>query len=285
MAGSWSNQAVQTTQVIVDSGTPQSGLFVYNGTPGPGTLAESITAEAGTDPYGNAYVAGAAGYYEDGTVAWNATAGGPDSAATVVNYSDDSPAEQGVAGLFNGSLVLGTGAPIAELAAQVALYCQSATEGQLIVNLVDSSGTSGGMTMQPTPGFLATITPQGMEWQTPTYATDWAAKDNAGAFPGAQLRVDAEDNLVIKGVLHMTLAAGLAAGTYTINSTDLVAPFVPKQSWRLPGGEHTSSANVWKAQVLVEVTTAGQIQLTTSSAIAQGDNFYISWDCPLGNVS
>ncbi len=42
---------------------------------------------------------------------------------------------------------------------------------------------------------------------------------------------------------------------------------------------------MWKAQVLVEVTTAGQIQLTTSSAIAQGDNFYISWDCPLGNVS
>jgi hypothetical protein len=38
--------------VIIQTGTPGSGLFLYNGTPGPGTLLASVT-ESSTDPFGN----------------------------------------------------------------------------------------------------------------------------------------------------------------------------------------------------------------------------------------
>jgi hypothetical protein len=41
---------------------PDDGLFVYDGTPGPGTLIASIASAPGTDPYGNAYDAGVTTY-------------------------------------------------------------------------------------------------------------------------------------------------------------------------------------------------------------------------------
>ena len=51
MSGSaWSNQ-VQSL-VIIQTGSPGSGLFLYNGTPGPGTLLASVT-ESTADPFGN----------------------------------------------------------------------------------------------------------------------------------------------------------------------------------------------------------------------------------------
>lgn len=43
------------TVIIKQTG---QGLFVYQGTPGPGTLLVAIAAVAGTDPYGNTYVRG-----------------------------------------------------------------------------------------------------------------------------------------------------------------------------------------------------------------------------------
>jgi hypothetical protein len=50
----WSNQA--SDQIVIEGSS--AGLFVYNATPGPGTLFISLTAQAGIDPYGNAYNAG-----------------------------------------------------------------------------------------------------------------------------------------------------------------------------------------------------------------------------------
>jgi hypothetical protein len=47
---------VRARQVIISGSA--DGVFVYYGTPGPGTLAGSWAAAAGTDPYGNSYVAG-----------------------------------------------------------------------------------------------------------------------------------------------------------------------------------------------------------------------------------
>lgn len=51
-----SQSIVRARQVII-SGTAD-GVFVYNGTPGPGTLVGSWAALAGTDPYGNSYSRG-----------------------------------------------------------------------------------------------------------------------------------------------------------------------------------------------------------------------------------
>lgn len=61
----WSNVGaaiLEAVTVIITTGTPGSGIFVYQGTPGPGTLVGSWTSAAGTDPYGNQYIAGATTY-------------------------------------------------------------------------------------------------------------------------------------------------------------------------------------------------------------------------------
>lgn len=52
----WLTQIVIASQVIIIG--PDDGLFVYSGTPAAGNLIISAAAEAGTDPYGNAYPKG-----------------------------------------------------------------------------------------------------------------------------------------------------------------------------------------------------------------------------------
>lgn len=46
------------TTVIIQGNTPNTGLFIYKGAPGNGTLIGSWTANAGVDPFGNTYPAG-----------------------------------------------------------------------------------------------------------------------------------------------------------------------------------------------------------------------------------
>lgn len=50
-AGGWDEPGVLSL-VIIETGIPGSGLFLYNGVPGVGTLLASVT-ESGTDPFGN----------------------------------------------------------------------------------------------------------------------------------------------------------------------------------------------------------------------------------------
>ncbi len=293
MSGSWSNTgSVQAYVVVITTGVVGSGLFVYDGPPATGNLIASIAAAAGTDPYTNDYLAGFTSYGTGGGFAQllagalnigSGTGGEPDTAdqasITLDILDPGVPCLQllgPIGTTFTDQLLLRLipGTPGAGTADGGATILQVLDKDQTSAAAVQLSGAVVRTDLEGNPYTL----------QTPVYATDWAAKDNNGAFPGLQLRLDGQDNLTLKGVFHMTLAAGLAAGTYTINSTALVAPWLPAESWRLPGGDHTSSSNVWKAQVLVEVTTGGLIQITTSSAIAQGDNFYVSWDCPLGDL-
>ena len=56
----WNSQAVIAQLVIIEG--PDDGLFVYSGTPAFGNLSDSITSMAGTDEFGNAYLAGTASY-------------------------------------------------------------------------------------------------------------------------------------------------------------------------------------------------------------------------------
>lgn len=49
-------------QVLVVTGSAGSGVFVYSPHPGNGNLISTITAAPGTDPFGNAYLAGLTDY-------------------------------------------------------------------------------------------------------------------------------------------------------------------------------------------------------------------------------
>src|SRR5215469_12889489 len=57
----WENENVFPL-LIITAGGGFTGLFVYSPGPGSGNLTASIAAQAGTDPYGNAYVAGITSY-------------------------------------------------------------------------------------------------------------------------------------------------------------------------------------------------------------------------------
>lgn len=57
------------TTIIIEGTSPQTGIFLYNGAPGLGTLVGSWTVAAGVDQYGNAYAQG----FQLQAVAANAT--------------------------------------------------------------------------------------------------------------------------------------------------------------------------------------------------------------------
>ena len=71
----WSGQA--STLIVLQVTIPgYSGLFIYGGAPGPGTLIMSIAAAAGTDPYGNAYPAGIGLFGSTDQLVWPASGTG-----------------------------------------------------------------------------------------------------------------------------------------------------------------------------------------------------------------
>lgn len=55
----YANGDAEFNDVTIRGGvTEDSTFFLYNGTPGPGTLIVALSATAGTDPFGNTYQAG-----------------------------------------------------------------------------------------------------------------------------------------------------------------------------------------------------------------------------------
>ena len=103
MAGSaWTNQV--QNQVIVAGAN--GGVFVYSASPAFGNLVTSDTATSGTDPYGNAYLAGFTTYIDNhpafanwtATSLWNgklsvyeaATAAGPWSLLTSISVGQNA---------------------------------------------------------------------------------------------------------------------------------------------------------------------------------------------------
>lgn len=54
--------AFEVVANLVVISTPGTGIFVYSGQPAFGKLVASLTAQSGTDPYGNAYKAGITSY-------------------------------------------------------------------------------------------------------------------------------------------------------------------------------------------------------------------------------
>lgn len=95
MAGSWSNSA-SSLIVLVEQISGYSGLFAYSPAPGLGNLVLSITAAAGTDPYGNAYDADLTLYSSEGKI--NFLVNGSDILSTWLDTTNGSQIEMAVGG-------------------------------------------------------------------------------------------------------------------------------------------------------------------------------------------
>lgn len=114
----WKSQAVIAQLVIIEG--PGDGLFVYDGTPALGSLVQSVTPMAGTDPYGNAYLQGDTNYEKVGSgyVATNvnnariqfyeaATFAGPWTAEAIITGRTSSPpAGQTVLSVTQGAVAV-----------------------------------------------------------------------------------------------------------------------------------------------------------------------------------
>lgn len=220
------------------------------------------------------------GYYADGNIAWQATV---TPSATITSYSDDVPSLRQAASLESGAFMLsGAGDPNIT---HSAVFLNTGSSGNLFITLVDAAGVNTSMQIEATT-FGAAALISGFEiWNTPIAATNWALGDTGGSFGAFQYRKDGLDNIKCLGAIHMTLAAGLASGTYSFLSSSVPVKYRPAKNWRFGTAEHTSSANVAKAQALISLTPGGVFQIATGSAIAQNDNFYIYGEFPLGNIS
>jgi hypothetical protein len=309
MAGSWSNTATNLI-ILIEQISGYSGIFGYSPAPGPGDLVLSVTAAAGTDPYGNAYEAGVTLYSADGTInlfdthgSWTASNGnssidievGPGSVAENFTPSDVSGVtwDPGSIGATIASR-LGTDTPLLFLSSptndanpsedsQIILYGAPKTSSGDVLNEIQLS-THRVWADADTVAWVTTGWIKAAEtWHTPTFAANWASTgtlNGNATFRGMQYRHDAEDNVWILGA---AVANGAGASVFT-----LPAGYRPPTNMRclLPAWIFDSSAGTTTA-VQVQVTEAGVVNAASSLTgitIAAGDQLWINGKFPLGNV-
>lgn len=289
------NGSAEFNNVVIRGGTVVSGTSLYySGTPAAGNLIASIAAVSGTDAFGNPYLAGISTYDRVRGI-WSNIVSGQSAygnmSSTIPPVLDlttygfivnEPPGGSGVLNIFGSSQPVNfTDAPQIQLIAGFPSITSGAYGGEPQVWITDANLNSivnlmvtGQVRKQGLTGsaFLRTDIVANV---------NWAQGDNAGVFTNLKWFPDALDNVVLSGVVHATAAMG--AGTHQINGTNIPAPFMPQSTQQLPGGEHTSSADVWKAQVLMRFLTSGAIDITTPAAIVAGDNFYVSVSFPLHN--
>jgi hypothetical protein len=118
-------------------------------------------------------------------------------------------------------------------------------------------------------------------WKVPVAAANFALGSTASAtYKALQYRLDTEDNTVIKGAMHAT--AALAAGVYAM--TTLTGRYLPVDLYSFDGF-HVSNTDVFKAVFRVALSpSTGLLQISTTAAIAIGDNFYFDMTIPRGNL-
>lgn len=114
------NAFIVAQRVIVFGTGAFRGVFVYSGTPGKGTLSGSVTAVAGTDPYGNAYLAGTTEYFFNTTTGlWSACQmagvtgiGNAGTFAAVTFWTSPGPASQMAGPWTEQGSLLGTNSSV-----------------------------------------------------------------------------------------------------------------------------------------------------------------------------
>jgi hypothetical protein len=276
----------QGTDFVINT----NGEFFYSAAPAAGNLIASIAPVAGSDTFGNPYLAGITSYDNAGgfftNILGDAVSFGPITAGVPVTAGAGE-----ITGVGGGLRVF---SPVTAGSPQ--LMTMELDSGLLNAKPTPSSpaatfhSTSGGPVLVIAQGAFVALDPAQLpnllpyQWQIPTAATNWALGDNGGSFGGMQYRIDGMDNVAAIGAVHMTLAAGLVAGTYSIFNAAVPAAYRGAKSWRV-NAVHTSSANVTKEAAQFTWNSNGVVQVTASAAIAQGDNFYLDGTFPLGNIS
>jgi hypothetical protein len=179
--GGWDEPGVLSL-VIIETGIPGSGLFLYNGVPGPGTLLASVT-ESTADPFGNTTQPGGFVVYDGAAyieMHVNTGAGAPalEMVTGVASEADHAalytfPNDVGLVNEIIGTFLIGPGSSFDGLQAAINLASSAANGSEIAVGTLGmiKSGVFTNWATWDTSGFQS-ISPGGGTWQANGTQTD-----------------------------------------------------------------------------------------------------------------
>lgn len=292
-----SDGSAEFNNVVIRGGTVISGLALYyNGTPAAGNLIASIAAAGGTDSFGNTYLSGISSY-NTAALRWVSMQSGQTAYGWMSNAIPPVLDTSNVATVSGGlGRLLLRGSPDSTIALPDSPYFYMlAGLSNVAVNLPPGSGEPEINIDDNTGNSVISMTISGGLYKTGIGTailprvdvvpnTNWGLHNAAATLPTLSYWLDTNDNLTLFGTLHPT--AAMASGNHQITLGTNPLPsvpvnYIPNILSTSPGGMHTDSSNVWKAQVLISVTTAGIIQFNSPVAPAINDTFHIDATFPL----
>jgi hypothetical protein len=284
----FNNLTIRGTFLGSDFIINSAGIFVYHGTPAANNLIAAVAAIAGTDTFGNQYLAGIASYDTSGDThpitftrmlensidIGSFNAGVPDT-GNVASFNSSAGNAQLVS---QPTTALPDSVYLGLISGANAQVTGSATAPHLIVSDLFSTGACDIWLAGTVIATDAANTR--LVWQTVANAgvvlgTGWADGGVAGTSQKIQYRKDCFDNLVIVGTVHSTSATPAA----TIFTT--AAGYRPKVQQLGVVNTRVSPTNTVDC---CAVTTAGVIALQSAVAVANTDvSFMVT--VPLGNIA
>lgn len=284
MAGSWSNDT-QTLIVLVEEASGFSGVFGYSPAPGPGNMVSSLSAAAGTDPYGNDYPVGFCVYDQSNRLFANMQAGKFFWGQIIGGSVDLVDCGEIVSDNGGNTIMTGTNPSGTAFTNSIKFRMIAGVQNQhgglnnapylLLLDAFENCfvdmGISGALIHTDLHGSFSS-------WQTPTLGAGWQFTGIRGALP-LRYRIDAEDNLVVKGSVSCTSTTP-ATGVFTV-----VAPYAPTGDYVLQQGlvlkQNSSGLGFAFGHGFINSGVVSQNGLT----FTLGDivSFDFSW--PLGNIA
>ena len=255
----------------------QSGLFLYDGTPGFGNLAANIAPGEGTDEFGNAYLAGIVTYTGDEFAALSV-------GNLLLGLTEDGYGLASLIGL-SGSNGMFASSPHSVDEPDSATWTLVAGD-RAVTPVSDASFPHelvDGAVWARDPVIHASNVGNvwsAETWHTPSYNANWSGSSTFGSGFGLgelKYRMDAEDNLWLIGAF--TAAAG--AGTAVFN---LPAAYRPTVTSAFPVA--WISSDLTPGTAWMYVSTAGNLNINSQlgSAVATGTTYYVNGKIPLGNI-
>lgn len=291
------NGSAEFNNVVIRGGTVISGLALYyNGTPAAGNLIASIAAAGGTDSFGNPYLSGISSY-NPAAIRWVSLQSGvtfygwmSNTVPPVLDTTNIASVSGGLGRLLlkagpDNTIALPDSPYFYMLAGLSSVPTTSPpNSGEPQINIDDNTGNSV-ITMTISGGLYKTGIGTGILPRVDVVPnTNWGLHNAAATLPTLSYWLDTNANLRLFGTLHPTAAMASGNHQVTLGTDPLpISPnnYVPNMLSTSPCGMHTDSSNVWKAQVLISVTTAGIIQLNSPVAPAINDTFHIDATFPL----
>ena len=237
--------------VIIFGTGKNSGLFVYSPIPATGNLVASIAAAAGTDPYGNAYLAGICDY--SGTL-YAQLLGAAFNAGLTTSYA---PGFMAAVGSNPGQL-------------QISSPLRSVTDAALVLNLLSSAQNSGyGPLLSVTSGAFQSISgtasnPSLITTDSPHGLGSLGVSNLTISVANYVLTASGRTFLSIKGHVTGSVTAGAKAFP-----NGLPANQTPSTQTILAGGVTNGGSGI-VGQALVSVSTGGGVTLLYPT-MASGD--------------